>query len=234
MINSIYNIDALEGLKKIKSDFIDLICIDPPYGINYAKWDKKGEMNYIKLNIEFDRILKDTGNYIIFCGWSNINDILKINSFYLQQWIIWDRIKGRGAKRHFTSTREDILWFSKTKKYTFNKISSTIKKKTKGMGFKNGNEFRSLSNVWTDISLIVPWSKEKLQHPTQKPVALIERIIKIFSNENDIILDCFAGSGTTGEACKNLNRNFILFENNKKYYKIMEERLYNESMFNKN
>ena len=97
------------------------------------------------------------------------------------------------------STREDILWYIKdSKQYTYNKLPSTIVKKTGGtIGRKNGNKYRALSNVWTDISPIVPWSKERVSHPTQKPVAIMDRIINIFSNKNDVVLDPFAGSGTT-------------------------------------
>jgi site-specific DNA-methyltransferase (adenine-specific) len=123
------------------------------------------------------------------------------------------------------STREDILWFVKTNKYTYNKIYSNIKKKTGGLGKKNGQEFRALSNVWTDISPIVPWSKERVSHPTQKPVQLMERILTIFSNENDVVLDCFAGSGSTAVAAKNLNRNFIIIEKDENYYQIILNRL---------
>ena len=145
--------------------------------------------------------------------------------FNCEDWIVYDRIKGRGGKKHLVSTREDILWYSNGANYTFNKIPSTIKKKTGGLGLKNGCEFRALSNVWTDISPIVPWSPERVGHPTQKPIQLMERCIKLWTNENDTVLDFTMGSGSTGVACKNLNRNFIGIENNKEYFEIAERRL---------
>ena len=114
---------------------------------------------------------------------------------------------------------------TKSNNYTYNKIYSNIKKKTGGLGQKNGQDCRALSNVWTDISPIVPWSKERVSHPTQKPIQLMERIITIFSNENDLVLDCFAGSGSTGVAAKNLKRNFIMIEKDENYHKIILERL---------
>lgn len=222
-------------LSKIESSSIDLICIDPPYEIEYQDldWDKK-ILNWPLILIEFNRILKEKGNLIIFQGWSNVTDLIKLIEtdclnrwdFTLKNWIIYDRIKGRGAKTNVVSTREDILWYTKIDKgYTYNKIYSNIPKKTKGMGAKNGQPNRALSNVWTDISPIVPWSKEKLKHPTQKPLKLIERIVTIFSNENDLVLDNFCGSGTVGEACKNLNRNFILIDNKQEYINITNARL---------
>lgn len=219
-------------IKNVKSNSIDLICIDPPYEINYQNltWDGIN-LNWLNLISEFYRLLKKSGNLIIFQGWSNVSNLINLFStdreykFIIQNWIIWDRIKGRGAKYNFTSTREDILWLTKSDEYTFNKIYSNIKKKTGGMGNKNGQPNRSLSNVWYDISPIVPWSKEKVDHPTQKPLELIKRIITIFSNKDDIVLDCFCGSGTTAVACGQLNRNFICLDNNKKYIKIANLRI---------
>jgi site-specific DNA-methyltransferase (adenine-specific) len=220
--------DCFENLSKIEDNSIDLIAIDPPYEILYEnlEWDKKS-LNWNILRDEFYRILKPTGNLIIFQGWSNVSETKNIleKTFKLKNWIIWDRIKGRGANTNMVSTREDILWLVKTDKYTYNKIYSTIKKKTGGLGAKNGQECRALSNVWTDISPIVPWAKERVAHPTQKPIQLMERIITIFSNENDLVLDCFAGSGSTGVAAKNLNRDFIMIEKDDEYHKIILKRL---------
>jgi site-specific DNA-methyltransferase (adenine-specific) len=231
-MNEIIQADFNDLLVTIEDNSIDLICIDPPYEINYQNLSWDG------INLDWDyiiydafRVLKDTGNFITFQGWSNVCNLLNLVStqkktnFKLQNWIIWDRIKGRGAKRNFVSTREDILWFTKSDNYTFNIEDSTIKKKTSGMGKKNGSEYRRLSNCWHDLSPIVPWSKEKLDHPTQKPLALIERIVRVFSNEGDTVLDCFCGSGTVAEACKNLNRNYICSDEDEKYVKMTMERV---------
>ena len=215
-------------IKNIEPNSIDLICIDPPYEINYCEWDKPGFINWYEMFNLFQKILKETGNLIIFQGWSQVNQIIHFglgSDFILTNWIIYDRIKGRGASRNLMSTREDILWFTKSDIYTYNKIYSNTKKKTGGMGLKNGQENRALSNVWTDISPIVPWSKERVKHPTQKPLALIERLITIFSNENDLVLDCFCGSGTAAVACKNLNRNYICIDSNQVYIDIANERI---------
>ena len=219
--------DCFDNLSKIDDESVDLIAIDPPYEISYdnLEWDKIG-LNWGKLTKEFHRILKPTGNLIVFQGWSNVSETKKAieNEFNLKNWIIWDRVKGRGAKTNMVSTREDILWFTKSENNTYNKIYSNIVKKTKGLGAKNGQECRALSNVWTDISPIVPWSKERVNHPTQKPLQLMERIITIFSNPNDLVLDCFAGSGSTGVAAKNLGRDYILIEKDEKYHEIILKR----------
>ena len=220
--------DCLEKLKELDDNSIDLIAIDPPYEINFENndWDKKG-LDWITLRDEYFRILKPTGNLIVFQGWTNVSETKSIleEKFQLNNWIIWDRIKGRGAKTNVVSTREDILWFSKSKNYTYNKIYSNIKKKTGGLGDKNGQPNRALSNVWTDISPIVPWSSERENHPTQKPIKLMERIVTIWSNEGDVVLDSFMGSGSTIHACINLQRNYIGIEKNKEYFEISKNRI---------
>lgn len=224
----LYQGDCLEIMKEMPDQSIDCIITDPPYNIKQAKWDNEFP---IGLAIgQCARLIKPNGNIILFQGWSNvINTIWLIEhsrtNWILQDWIIYDRIKGRGGKKHLVSTREDILWYSNGKGYTFKKIPSTIKKKTSGLGLKNGCEFRALSNVWTDISPIVPWSKERVKHPTQKPVQLMERCIQLWSNEGDTILDFTMGSGSTGVACKNLNRNFIGIELDEHYFNIAKERI---------
>lgn len=83
----------------------------------------------------------------------------------------------------------------------------------------------SLSDVWTDIPALPHNAKEKVAHPTQKPIKLMERIINIFTNEGDTVLDFCMGSGSTGVACKNLNRNFIGIEKDKNYFDITKIRL---------
>jgi site-specific DNA-methyltransferase (adenine-specific) len=228
MIEKVILGNCFDHLSEIGDNSIDLISIDPPYEISFEnlEWDKK-VLNWKNLTDEFYRILKPNGNLIVFQGWSNVSETKSAleKKFNLKNWIIWDRIKGRGANTNVVSTREDILWLTKSNNYTYNKIYSNIKKKTGGLGQKNGQDCRALSNVWTDISPIVPWSKERVSHPTQKPIQLMERIITIFSNENDLVLDCFAGSGSTGVAAKNLKRNFIMIEKDENYHKIILERL---------
>lgn len=224
-LNKIYQGDCLELIKQVEDKSVDIIITDPPYNINYAKWDS------FNLNIfsEFKRVLKENGQLFIFSGWSFVTKVKEEGEkyFVLKDWIIYDRQKGRGTTKSLVSTREDILWFVNSNNYTFNKDNaySKIIKKTKGMGRKNGRETRALSNVWTDVPPIVPWSKERNSHPTQKPLFIMKRIINVFTKEGDLILDSFAGSGSTLIACKELNRNFIGFEISEEYCKIANERI---------
>ena len=226
-------VDSLILLKSLDDNSIDLIATDPPYCINYEnlEWDKNDSLDWAVLAKEYDRVLKNNGSIALFQGWSEVVKTKEVfdQFFTLKNWIIYDRIKGRGTKTDLVSTREDILWYVKNERtYTYNKISSTIKKKTGGtIGKRNGNEFRALSNVWTDISPIVPWSQERVKHPTQKPLALMERIINIFSNPTDVILDPFMGSGTTLVAAKKLGRSYIGCDKEQNFYAITKERLKN-------
>ncbi len=228
MIQKVILGDCLEKLKEIGYNFCDAIIIDPPYEIEYnnEKWDNK-ILFWPYLFEQYKRILKDTGNLIIFQGWSNVCETIGIGKKYfeLKNWIAWDRIKCRGATKNLASGREDILWFIKSDNYTFNKIYSNTPKKTGGMGTKNNQKNRCLTNVFYDISPIPPWSPERVKHPTQKPLQLMERLVTIFSNKNDLVLDCFSGSGTTGVAAKKLNRQFILIEKEEEYYDIILKRL---------
>lgn len=223
----IYNGNCFDVMHQLvdRNVKVDAIICDPPYLINYADWDKEFDMP-LAIDLSYE-LLKDNGNFILFQGWSNITKTKELldQKFQIQNWIIWDRIKGRGSKKNFVSTREDILWYCNGNEPTYTKIYSNIPKKTGGLGKKNGQENRALTNVWYDISPIVPWSKERNGHPTQKPLQLMERCITIWTNENDTILDFTMGSGTTGVAALKLNRKFIGIEQSKQWFDIAENRL---------
>ena len=223
----LYNDDCFTIIKSMIDNNIkvDTIIVDPPYIINYADWDKEFNIE-LAIQLSYD-LLKDNGNLIMFQGWSNVcqTKLLLDKKFNIQNWIAYDRLKGRGSKKNLVSTREDILWYCKGDNPTYNKIYSNTPKKTGGLGKKNGQANRALTNVWYDISPIVPWSQERNGHPTQKPLQLMERCVTLWSNEGDTILDFTMGSGTTGEACLKLNRNFIGIEKNIDFFNISTSRL---------
>ena len=149
------------------------------------------------------------------------------NGFEENRTIIWARKRGFNNTRGkaLASGYEPILCWSNGKSNTFNNIK--IKVDSNRPEYKTGilKDGITLSDVWTDIPALPHNAKEKVDHPTQKPIKLMERIISLFTNEGDTILDFCMGSGSTGVACKNLNRNFIGIEKDLNYFNISKERL---------
>lgn len=143
----LYNDDCFIVMQKLIDEGIkvDAIICDPPYVINYADWDKEFNMPLV-IDMMY-QLLKDNGNLILFQGWSNVAKTKELldEKFQIQNWIVWDRIKGRGAKKNFVSTREDILWYCKGDNPTYTKLYSNIPKKTGGVYWKK---------EWTDKSSI--------------------------------------------------------------------------------
>jgi site-specific DNA-methyltransferase (adenine-specific) len=226
--SALFNADCMDILPLIPDESVDLILTDPPYNIGYADWDKF--FNIPEITKQWYRILKHNGSVFCFAEWCFVCSVINKfdKRFKLNDWIIYDRIKGRRGRKGLVSTREDLLWYVKSNEWIFNKDKAytTIKKKTKGMGEKNGRDTRALSNVWTDTSPIVSWSKELNIHPTQKPLQIAERILDLFSNTESVILDCYTGSGTFLEAAKNKKNTFIGIEKEPKYYDLAVARVF--------
>lgn len=232
--------DCVEGMKNIPDNFIDCIVCDLPY-YKVVKdefdnqWNSEEEyLNWIEqIVIEYNRILKPGGNIFLFTSRQlnrKICNILDRYSFDEKRIIIWARKRGfNNTRGHaLASGYEPIAFYSKIGgTSTFNNIK--IKPDTKRKEYTDGmlKDGISLSDVWTDISALPYNSKEKTEHPTQKPIKLIERIIQIGTNEGDIVLDNCMGSGTTAVVCQNMNRNYIGFELDKTYYNIAINRLNN-------
>lgn len=229
-------------LPTLTDSTVDLFLLDTPYEIGYNNSkdynDKKGQINWWLLGNECWRVLKDAGNLIVFAGWSNAD---RVKSHFLTQgWllnnrIIWDRQKYQGAKYNFPNSAEDILWFSKSNQRVFNKVESNIKKVTSGFGTKNGRQNRVLTNVWSDISPLVPWGieyKDGEGYKGQKPVVLLERIINVFTNEGGLVVDGFCGSGSSAIAALRTNREYIMCDISPNAIRITEKRIIKETMKN--
>ena len=231
--------DCLEEMKNIPDKSIDCIICDLPYfGVVKEDFDNQWKsqqeyLDWVRLNIiEYNRILKDGGNIVLFSSRQLNRYICNIlDEFFVEKRIIiWARKRGFNNTRgkSLSSGYEPIAYYCKevnNVKSTFNNIK--IKPKTNRPEYTDGilKDGVNLSDVWTDISALPHNSKEKTKHPTQKPIALMERIVNLFSNEGDTILDNCMGSGSTGVACKNTNRNFIGIELDEKYFEIAKERL---------
>lgn len=225
--------DCIEKLKSIKDCSVDLIVADPPYNIgkDYGNGSDKqlfdDYLNFTKKWL-FDcyRILKTDGTIYIFIGFRYISYLYQILENDLKMsfinWISWHYTQGIGKTKGFSPRHDDILMFSKSEQYTFNLDSIRIPQKY----YRKINNMRGANpgDVW-EISHIHYCQKNRQPHPTQKPEALIERMVLASSNENDTVLDPFCGSGTTLRVCQQLNRNAIGIELNGEYVKQTEERL---------
>lgn len=238
-LNKIYNEDCLDGMKCIPDKSIDCIICDLPYeilnkGNKYAQWDKM--LSFDKLWKQYNRIIKDNGAIILFGQGMFTAKLMMSNPKMWRYNLIYK--KGNctsgflNARRMPLRNHEDIVVFYK-KLPTYN---PQMKKEDKPHGRSKPREKNSCYGNFKDVA--TTWSNEKfplsvidipreyiVKHPTQKPVALIEYLIKTYSNEGETILDNCMGSGTTAVACINTNRNFIGFELNKEYYDLSLERI---------
>ena len=211
--------DCLERMKEILDGSVDFVLTDPPYniardnnfhtmgraGIDFGEWDKEADiLSYIK---EVFRITKNGGSFVVFNDWKNLGDISKeaeVVGFETKDMLRLEKTNPmpRNRDRRYITDFECAIWFTKPKgKWVFNRQDEKYQRP------------KFVKSV------------DKGFHPTQKSLSLMEDLLKIHSNENDIVLDCFMGSGTTGVACRNLNRNFIGIELDEKYFEIAKQRI---------
>lgn len=238
-LNKICLGDTFEGLKKLKDKSVDLLIVDPPYNLDKNfhgnKFKKKDDEWYREYTTSWINAvkpkLKDSASIYVCCDWKSaivIGDVINKN-FNLRNRITWSRDKGRGAKSNWKNCMEDIFYATVGTDCTFNLNAVKVKKNViapykengvpKDWHEEDGKKIRYTcpSNFWNDIS--VPyWSmKENTAHPTQKPEKLIAKLILASSNEGDVVLDPFMGSGTTAVVAKKLGRNFVGIEKNPLY-----------------
>ena len=237
--------DCLEVMKDIKDKTIDVVICDLPYGTTSCKWDVV--LPFDKLWEQYNRIIKDNGVVLLF-GNEPFSSYLRLSNIDNYRYdLIWHKSKFGNvfqAKLRPLQKAENISVFTKhplTYQFTdivkyypelkdCNKIVKTAKtSKEKITETRPNHEYNLKPYVmkktgYPDTILKVSNEKNKL-HPTQKPVELIERLVKLYSKENDLILDNTMGSGTTGVACKRLNRSFIGIEKDEKHFKTADEKI---------
>ncbi len=233
----LYNGDCIEVLKTLKPNSIDLIFADPPYflsnggksihsgkvvSVNKGDWDDKSKYdNHLTFTKEWlqqsFRVLKDGGSIWISGTAHNIFDVknyLDEIGFKIINIVVWHKSDPPPLiyKNKFKFSYELIIWAKKDGKHTFNYDDM----------FAVDDE--EMQDVWT-IPAVQMSEKKFGYHPTQKPEALLERIIKACSNEGDTVLDPFSGSGTTCYIAKKLNRKYIGIEKDKEYFNISKRRI---------
>jgi len=244
--------------KEITESSIDLIYADPPYNLSGKKlnlinnktggpfykmneawdtWKYKDYLSFTEVWIsKLQNILKPTGSFYVSCDYHNIGEIIYISKsfgFKLNNILTWYKINAMPniTKRTFTHSTEYVCWFVKGNKWKFNYeiIKEFNPHKTKEGGTKQLRDFFDF------IEMPIVQGKERIKdingraiHPTQKPEKLIELILLASSDEGDLILDPFFGTGTTGVVASRLKRNWIGIEINEKYVKIAQQRIFNK------
>lgn len=239
--------DTMQVLPYLPPNSVDLLIIDPPYNMdkefNGAKFKKLSADDYEEYVNSWIilclPLLKETATVYVCCDWGSSGVIEKVlrKYFFVHNRITWQREKGRGALSNWKNGMEDVWFATVSKKYTFNVDAVKIRRKVIAPYKQDGQpkdwketadgKFRDTypSNFWDDIS-IPYWSMpENTAHPTQKPEKLLAKLILASSNPGDVILDPFAGSGTTAVAAKKLGRHYIGIEQNPQYCVWAELRL---------
>ena len=241
--------DCLEVMKTIEDNSIDAIITDPPYGTTACKWDSV--IDFGLMWEQLNRIIKPNGVIVLF-GSEPFSSALRMSNIknYRYDWI-WNKRKAGNfalGNRQPLKTHEIISVFSlKTHNY-YPQKTLLEKPQTRHLGKKSINrEDRFIGGIGKEIKYgkdyepnkklpisIQEFKKDNYKnnrfHPTQKPVELLEYLIKTYTQENETVLDFTMGSGTTMVACKNLNRNAIGIEKEERYFKIAQERI-NSTLF---
>ena len=247
MVNLI-NGDCLEEMKNIPDGSVDAIITDPPYGITACKWDSA--IDFDKMWEQLNRVIKKNGAIVLF-GSEPFSSALRMSNIknYKYDWI-WIKNIPTGfwnAKKQPMKKHENIsIFYNKQVNYNPQMIKRTNyefkqcyrkndSKSNVGKSFGSGikklirktKDEQWLKNPNMDIYFDIEDIRNGTGHPTQKPVKLMEYLIKTYTNENETVLDFTMGSGSTGVACKNTNRKFIGIELDKKYFDIAKERIDN-------
>lgn len=233
----LFNGDCLEVMEQLIKDGIkvDLVLCDLPYGTTRNKWDSCIDLK--RLWELYNKIVKENGCIALFAQTPFDKVLGASNLSMLRYEWIWQKEMGTGflnAKRSPLKNHENILiFYKKLPTYNPQMLSGTPYKCKQGANTNNTYDVEHMKEDIVTVNTgerypvtIIPFSRDKNKiHPTQKPVAIMEYFIKTYTNENELVLDNCMGSGTTGVACKNLNRNFIGIELDKKYFDIAKERI---------
>ena len=238
-INRIYNEDCLEGMKRIADGSVDMVLCDLPYGTTQCKWDTV--IPFEPLWEQYRRVIKPNGAIVLTASQPFTSALVMSNPKMFKYDWCWKKSKVTGvlnAKRQPLRTKEDILVFSLSSP-VYNPQGVVACDKRTGTGVSSSGKQGDATGKITQTSdgkytqkttgyprnvLEIP-SEGKTVHPTQKPVALFEYLIKTYTNPGELVLDNCMGSGTTAIACMNTKRNFIGFEMDKGYYDIACKRI---------
>lgn len=230
---TLLNGDCLELMKDIPNKSIDLILCDLPYGTTHCKWDIVIPFN--ELWKQYNRIIKDNGAIVLFSRQPFTSQLINSNLKMYRYELIWQKEQATNflhIKKQFGQATENIEVFYKHQP-TYNPQMVKSDKPVKSNGGNNSRTYNNQTFIGSDEVRyekyplnILNFKRDKTGfHPTQKPVALLEYLIKTYTNEGDTVLDNCMGSGSTGVACINTNRDFIGIELEENYFQIAKNRI---------
>lgn len=237
-LNKIYNEDCLVGMKRISDKSVDMILCDLPYGTTACKWDTI--IPFEPLWEQYERIIKDDGAIVLTASQPFTSALVMSNPSMFRYSLVWDKVataSGVLAKKQPLKSHEDVnVFYKKQPKYNPQMVE--------GKQWVRGGKVRSTPKIYGEKKEIGLPTSDKTNmkypksvltisnanrlgriHPTQKPVALFEYLIKTYTNEGETILDNCIGSGTTAISAMNTGRNFIGFELDETYYNLANKRI---------
>lgn len=240
----IFHGDCLEVMKKIPSASIDMVMADPPYGITQCKWD-----SIIHLETmweELKRVTKNNGAILLMAAQPFTTKLIGSNMEMFKYCWVWEKSRSTGFlnawRRPLVNTEDICVFYKKPPNYMPILVDREL------CNIRKHAQRSSHTNLYGNINLTTkkcPYDKsmpktiikfnvsQNRLHPTEKPVLLMEYLIKTYTNKGDRVLDFCMGSGTTGLACINLGRSFIGIEKDDKYFEIAKERLNKATELNK-
>lgn len=231
---NLYQGDCLEIIKGIPDGSIDMILTDPPYGTTACKWDSV--IPFEPMWKQINRVIKPNGAVVLF-GSEPFSSALRMSNIknYKYDWV-WDKKKGgniMNLKHQPYKVHENISVFNKHNYYPVMENQPLRQSKTysagEANGIKNYGDVRTYDKKYPKSILEFSNASQKGKvHPTQKPVALLEYLIRTYTLEGETVLDFTMGSGSTGVACVNTNRDFIGIELDEKYFEIAKNRIEEE------
>lgn len=248
----LFNGDCLEIMKQIPDKSVDMVLADLPYGTTACKWDTI--IPFKPLWEQYERVIKDNGAIILTASQPFTSALIMSNPSLYKYNFVWEKSKCNNfvhAKNMPLKFHEDICVFSKApighisqlgdKRMTYNPqgLKRVNKKWSRPKRYENGHKLSRESHKLERVIEFTNYptsvlkynnsdNRERGLHPTQKPVELLEYLIKTYTNEGETVLDNVMGSGSTGVACINTNRKFIGIELDEKYFNIAKERINNE------
>ena len=237
--------DCLELMKSIPDNSVDMVCCDPPYGTTSIKWDEV--LDYDAMWEQYGRIVKPKGVIVLFGSQPFSAQLICSKLKWFRYELVWNKNKCGSpglAKHRPMKTHENVLIFYKESGGTYNpqmEKGEPYKRQSKNpegyIGRKNDHGYgmkprKGFENTGTRypksiLNISRDFSAQQQVHPTQKPVPLCEWLVKTYSNEDEVVLDNCMGSGSTGVACVNTNRQFIGMEMNDEYFEICKDRINN-------